>query len=98
MDELLFDTLNRYYKTLTVTGYKDYSVVYKILVLQHMQEVVNNPEYKDCLTYDDMKTMQSLLNQLIGSTCEISFPKCSCFGEEQLNLLISPLCCGTKPC
>lgn len=98
MDELLFETLNNYYKTLTVTGYKDYSVVYKILVLQHMQEIISSSEYKDCITYDDVKIMQSLLNQLISSTCEISFPKCDCFGEKELNLLISPLCCGAKPC
>lgn len=82
MDEILYETLNKYYKALSVVGYKRDPVVSKLLVMQYIQETLSN-EYRYYLTENDIKLMQDLLYQFIGSTCEISFPtNCKC-------------CCGT---
>lgn len=82
MDEILYETLNKYYKALSVVGYKRDPVVNKLLVMQYIQETLSN-EYRYYLTKNDIKLMQDLLYQFIGSTCEISFPtNCKC-------------CCGT---
>ena len=82
MDEILYETLNKYYKVLSVVGYKRDPVVNKLLVMQYIQETLSN-EYRYYLTKNDIKLMQDLLYQFIGSTCEISFPtNCKC-------------CCGT---
>lgn len=80
MDEILYETLNKYYKALSVVGYKKDPIVNKLLVMQYIQETLSN-EYRYYLTKNDIKLMQDLLYQFIGSTCEISFPtnyKCCC--------------------
>lgn len=78
MDELLYKTLLLYFKTLSAVGYKGYNTVYKILVIQFIHELLNS-EFKYYTTEKDIKLMQDLLYQFIGSTCEISFPtNCLC--------------------
>lgn len=80
MDELLYKTLNNYFNTLSVVGYIKDPVVFKLLVLQYIQEITAN-EFKYFITNKDIKLMQDLLYQLFGSTCEISFPtnnRCCC--------------------
>ena len=73
MDELMYDTLIRYFKTLAHTGYKSYDVVFKILVMDFIYEITHT-ELRYYITNKDIKLMQDLLYQLFGSTCEISFP------------------------
>lgn len=80
MDELLYETLNKYFRTLSVVGFKKDPVVFKMLVLQYIQEITTN-EFRYFITNKDIKLMQDLLYQLFGSTCEISFPtnnRCCC--------------------
>ena len=73
MDELMYDTLIRYFKTLAHTGYKSYDVVFKMLVMDLIYEITHT-ELRYYITNKDIKLMQDLLYQLFGSTCEISFP------------------------
>ena len=73
MDEILYKTLKDYFKTLSLTGYKSYDVVNKILILSFIEELTNT-ELRHFLTDNDYKLMTDLLYQLFGSTCEISFP------------------------
>lgn len=80
MDELLYETLNKYFRTLSVVGFKKDPVVFKMLVLQYIQEITTN-EFRYFITNKDIKLMQDLLYQLFGSTCEISLPtnnRCCC--------------------
>ena len=80
MDELLYNTLLLYFKTLSLVGYKSYNTVYKILVIQFIYELLDG-ELRYHVTKKDIKLMQDLLYQFIGSTCEISFPSnclCAC--------------------
>lgn len=73
MDELMYDTLIRYFKTLAHTGYKSYDAVFKILVMDFIYEITHT-ELRYYITNKDIKLMQNLLYQFFGSTCEISFP------------------------
>ena len=73
MDELMYDTLIRYFKTLAHTGYKSYDVVFKMLIMDFIYEITHT-ELRYYITNKDIKLMQDLLYQFFGSTCEISFP------------------------
>lgn len=73
MDELMYDNLIRYFKTLAHTGYKSYDVVFKMLVMDFIYEITHT-ELRYYITNEDIKLMRDLLYQFFGSTCEISFP------------------------
>ena len=73
MDELMYDTLIRYFKTLAHTGYKSYDVVFKILVMNFIYEITHT-ELRYYITNKDIKLMRDLLYQFFGSTCEVSLP------------------------
>ena len=83
MDKLLYNTLVKYFNTLSYTGYVKDATVFKILVIQFIQELFVN-EFKYYITKEDIVLMKELLYQFIGSTCEISFPDyCGCGGQEE---------------
>lgn len=73
MNEILYKSLIKYFKALSILGYKDYESVYKILLIKFIQELMTS-ELQFFVTEDDIKLMTNLLYQLFGSTCEISFP------------------------
>ena len=83
MDELMYDNLIRYFKTLAHTGYKSYDVVFKMLVMDFIYEITHT-ELRYYITNEDIKLMRDLLYQFFGSTCEVSLPtnrpccKCVC--------------------
>ena len=83
MDELMYDTLIRYFKTLAHTGYKSYDVVFKMLVMDFIYEITHT-ELRYYITNEDIKLIQDLLYQFFGSTCEVSLPTnrpcCECVG------------------
>lgn len=73
MDELMYDNLIRYFKTLAHTGYKSYDVVFKMLVIDFIYEITHT-ELRYYITNEDIKLMRDLLYQFFGSTCEVSLP------------------------
>ena len=73
MDELMYDNLIRYFKTLAHTGYKSYDVVFKMLVMDFIYEITYT-ELRYYITNEDIKLMRDLLYQFFGSTCEVSLP------------------------
>ena len=73
MDELMYDNLIRYFKTLAHTGYKSYDVVFKMLVMNFIYEITHT-ELRYYITNEDIKLMRDLLYQFFGSTCEVSLP------------------------
>ena len=83
MKELLHNTLNNYFKTLSYTGYLKDATVFRILIIQFIQELFVN-EFKYYITKEDITLMKELLYQFIGSSCEISLPSyCECTTEGQ---------------
>ena len=73
MDELMYDNLIRYFKTLAHTGYKSYDVVFKMLVMDFIYEITHT-ELRYYITNEDIKLVRDLLYQFFGSTCEVSLP------------------------
>lgn len=73
MDELMYDNLIRYFKTLAHTGYKSYDVVFKMLVMDFIYEITHT-ELRYYITNEDIKLMRDLLYQFFGSTCEVFLP------------------------
>lgn len=73
MDELMYDNLIRYFRTLAHTGYKSYDVVFKMLVMDFIYEITYT-ELRYYITNEDIKLMRDLLYQFFGSTCEVSLP------------------------
>lgn len=73
LDNLVYETINKYFKNLSYTGYKDYDSVNNILVLNFIHEITQS-DLRYFLTAEDTKVMENVLYQLFGSTCEISFP------------------------
>ena len=73
MNELMYDNLIRYFKTLAHTGYKSYDVVFKMLVMDFIYEITHT-ELRYYITNGDIKLMRDLLYQFFGSTCEVSLP------------------------
>ena len=103
MDELMYDTLIRYFKTLAHTGYKSYDVVFKMLVMDFIYEITHT-ELRYYITNKDIKLMQDLLYQFLGSTCEISFPTnnrncciCYCNGDNTPPPVVPTTTTSTKP-
>lgn len=70
MNDLLYESLKRYFTTLSKLGYVNYNNVYKILVLIFIDELLNS----NCIiSKDDYKSIDSAITCLQGSTCFIPF-------------------------
>lgn len=86
MDKLIYETLWRYFNSLTKLGYVKDSVVAKILVTLYIYDCISN-DFRYYVTDKDIKLMQDLLYQFFGSTCEISFPGdcccCKCLDKDE---------------
>lgn len=78
MDELLYEALKNYFGTLAFTGYKSYDVVNKLLVVDFIHSMQNSDLRYYMKKREDIMLIEDLLYQLLGSTCEISFPTNSC--------------------
>lgn len=73
MDNILYESLSRYFNTLSKLGYKSYSDVDRLLVLIFIQEWLEDK----CLNYineDDQRIIERVLYCLYGSSCLIPYP------------------------
>lgn len=73
MEELLYKTIIKYFRTLSKTGYKDYNVVLKLLILDFINEILHTDLVLH-MKKGDFELIRNVLYQIIGSTCEISLP------------------------
>lgn len=73
MDEMVYNTLSRYYHTLCNTGYVPYNEVTKVLVLAFYWDILMN-NYRCSLSRDDYSLIERALHCLYGSTCLIPYP------------------------
>lgn len=68
----VYEALNRYFCTLTKTGYKSYTEVNQLLILTFMEELLYGP-LSAYITEDDYKIITNSLDCLYGS-CMIPYP------------------------
>ena len=52
MEEVLYNSLSRYFERLGRAGYVPYNNVYKLLILSFIREIVDN-DYRGYITKDD---------------------------------------------
>lgn len=68
----VFESLQRYFSTLTHTGYKSYDEVYRLIIYTFIEELINGP-MSEFITDDDYGIIYKSLNCLYGS-CTIPYP------------------------
>lgn len=73
LTSLSVDSLNRYFHTLSVLGYKNYNSVYRLLILLFIEELLTG-ELSIFINEDDYRVIINLLYCLYGSDCMIGFP------------------------
>ena len=67
-----YDSIFRYFKDLSLYGYKKYNDVYKLLALIAIEEIVTG-YFSNFITEEDYKVLNNTLNCLYGSTCLIPY-------------------------
>lgn len=70
---LSVDSINKYFHTLSVLGYKNYDSVYKLLALLFIEELLTS-ELSTFVNDEDYRTITNFLYCLYGSNCMIEFP------------------------
>lgn len=69
MEEILYNSLNTYFKIISSHGYRSYSIVYKILVIDFLNDFIK--EFNELLSVEDRHLIQSLLYCFFETTCGI---------------------------
>lgn len=73
MDEIVYNALQKYYKSLELKGYMPDSDVMKLLILSFYNDFVYN-DYRGYITAEDYHIIEKALNCIFGSTCLIPYP------------------------
>lgn len=71
MDEILYNALNVYYDTLTKTGYLPQDVVNKLIVIEFIQELTDDPSFSFFVTECDNSILSKLYECVIENNCLI---------------------------
>lgn len=83
MEEILYNSLTTYFKTISAHGYRNYSAVYKILVTDFLNDFIK--EFNELLSDKDKILIQGLLYCFFETTCEIPLPtNCRCCCTEEI--------------
>ena len=74
MEEYINTSIERYFNTLSHTGYMPYSDVYKLIVIMFVDELLNG-EYKRFVSDDEHTVIHKSLYCLYGSSCLTPYPE-----------------------
>lgn len=84
MDEVLYNSLCRYFNALSKLGSMSYSQVDKLLVLIFYKHFVYE-DYRGYLSKEDYRGIERALDCLFGSTCLIPYPDYLKMGKLHLG-------------
>ena len=73
MGNITFNTLSKYFTNLANTGYRKNSDVMRVLLLSHINKLLNN-DFRGFITEEDYKKIERALYCLYGSSCLIPYP------------------------
>lgn len=73
MDEMVYESLSRYYHALELKGYMAYGEAIKLLILIFYKDFVFH-DYRGLLSKEDYHIIEKALNCLYGSSCLIPYP------------------------
>ena len=84
MDEVLYNSLCRYFNALSKLGSMSYSQVDKLLVLIFYKHFIYE-DYRGYLSKEDYRSIEMALDCLFGSTCLIPYPDYLKMGKLHLG-------------
>ena len=84
MDEMVYNSLSRYYHVLETTGYMSQKEVEKLLLLSFYKDFVYS-DFRGLLSGDDYHYIERALDCLYGSTCLIPYPDYLKMGKLKLG-------------
>ena len=84
MDKVLYNSLYRYFSTLTSVGNVSYNNVNKLLVLIFYKHFIYE-DYRGNLSKEDYSIIEKALDCLFGSTCLIPYPNYLEMGKLHLG-------------
>lgn len=67
------NTINRYFNSLSKLGYKNYTDVYKIIILTFLEELLGY-DFFEFVSEEDYTAIMQAIYCLAGNTCIIEFP------------------------
>ena len=73
MDNIIYNSITKYYAALEKTGYLPYSSVLALLLLCFFRDFVYH-DYRANISRGDYHTIEKALNCLFGSNCLIPYP------------------------
>lgn len=73
MDNLVYESLNRYFTHLGNVGYTKQAEIYKLLFLITLQELLDG-DFKELISEKDYEEINKALYCVYGSTCLAPYP------------------------
>lgn len=87
--EDVYNSILEYYKELSYTGYKSYSYVFKLLIFDYIDRMMNGP-MAEFITEDDYKQISKYLESITDG-CFIPYEKFKEGVEPVVKRFIEPL-------
>ena len=74
MDNIVYESIKRYFISLSMFGYKSYSDTYKLLYIISIRDFVYN-DFRGLITEDDYRIIERSLYNVFGTTCLLPYPQ-----------------------
>ena len=84
LTELTYDSINKYFKKLTYTGYLNTSDTNKILILSFIEELMSD-KFSYFIDEEDYGILLNALDKLYGSNCIIGMPSYDIYNSISSN-------------
>lgn len=86
MDNVVYESIKRYFTSLSMFGYKSYNDTYKLLYIISIRDFIYN-DFGGLITEDDYRIIGRSLYNVFGTTCLLPYPQfCKSKGMNNLHL------------
>ena len=86
MDNVVYESIKRYFISLSMFGYKSYNDTYKLLYIISIRDFIYN-DFRGLITEDDYRIIGRSLYNVFGTTCLLPYPQfCKSKGMNNLHL------------
>lgn len=86
MDDIVYNSIVRYFSALSNLGYVSYEEVNDLLFITAVQEFIYN-DFRGFIEEDDYREIEKALYKVFGTSCLIPYPKyCKNYSMNKLHL------------
>ena len=86
MDNVVYESIKRYFTSLSMFGYKSYNDTYKLLYIISIRDFIYN-DFRGLITENDYRIIGRSLYNVFGTTCLLPYPQfCKSKGMNNLHL------------